>query len=177
MTFKVMAAALAACAAMAVSAQAATVATLADLNLRSGPGKTYEPIARLPRGTRLDLGECTADLNWCRVSADGTEGWASSHYLSEPGGSESEARAPRVVEERTIVEERFVEEVPEAPVRRRPAYQDYPDEGDVLIGPADGDYADDYEARPRVYLRIGAGGVSYGPRGYHRRYQGLHLGD
>ncbi len=174
MKFKAMAAALAAFAGMATAAEAATVATLTDLNIRSGPGTGYAPITKLPQGTRLELGDCTKDLNWCRVYWRGAEGWASSHYLSEPGAAT--APRPRVAEERRVVREPRVVEVYRERVIRRPAYRDYSEEGDILIGPADG-YGDDegYEARPRIYLRFGAGGVSYGPRGYYRRQHELHL--
>lgn len=143
----------------ATAAQAATVATLTDLKLRRGPGTGYAAIVTLPRGTRLNLGDCTQDLNWCKVYWRGREGWASSHFLSEPGADVAEEPRPRRVE-------RYVERV----VPRRPTYQEFPDDGDVLIGPSDEGYVEEYRARPRVYMRLGAGSVRYGHRGYYSRY-------
>ena len=116
------------------AAQAATVTTLTDLKMRSGPGTGYATVMTLPQGAQLHLGDCTDDLHWCRVYWRGREGWASSHYLSEPGDARPEV-------------------VRRAPTYRRynpprqPAYQDYPDAGDVLIGPADGP-----AVQPRVYF-------------------------
>lgn len=119
------------------AAQAATVTTLTDINMRSGPGTGYAAITTLPRGAQLHLGDCTDDLHWCRVYWRGREGWASSHYLSEPG-----AAAPEIAR-RAPVQRRY-----NPP--RRPAYQEYPNPGDVLIGPANGPVA-----RPRVYFEYG----------------------
>jgi uncharacterized protein YgiM (DUF1202 family) len=136
-------------AAIATSAQAATVATLTDIKLRRGPGTSFAAITTLPRGTRLHLGDCTKDLNWCKVYWRGTEGWASSHYLSEPGQAVAEA---------------------EPPVRRprQPTFQDQPGEGDVLIGPADNG---GYVTRPRIFLRLGTGRGYWDRNGYYRRYR------
>lgn len=140
-------------AAFGTAAEAASVATLTDLKLRRGPGTGYAAIVTLPRGTRLNLGDCTQDLNWCKVYWRGTEGWASSHFLSEPGAAVAEVERPRRVE-------RYVERIPP-----RPRFQEEPNEGDILIGPAE-----EYRARPRVYLRFGAGSVRYDRRGYYDRY-------
>lgn len=120
------------------AAQAATVTTLTDLKLRSGPGTGYGTVTVLPRGAQLHLGDCSDDLHWCKVYWRGREGWASSHYLSEPG----EAR-PEVVQRRPVQRRR-------AAPARQPAYQEYPNPGDVLIGPANRP-----SARPRVFLRYG----------------------
>ena len=86
--------ALTVCAAGA--AQAATVTTLTDLKMRSGPGTGYAAVTTLPQGVQLHLGDCTDDLHWCKVYWRGREGWASSHYLSEPGDAQPEvaSRAP-----------------------------------------------------------------------------------
>ena len=134
--------ALTVCAAGA--AQAATVTTLTDLKMRSGPGTGYAAVATLPQGAQLHLGECSDDLHWCKVYWRGREGWASSHYLSEPGDAQPEvaSRAPTY--------RRY--DPPRRPAYqpRRPAYQEYPDAGDVLIGPADSP-----SARPRVYFEYG----------------------
>ncbi len=125
------------------AAQAATVVTLTELNMRAGPGTGYHRVATLPQGAQLHLGDCTDDLHWCKVYWRGREGWASSHFLSEPGAAQ-----PDYAQRRPLPRRHYRP--------HQPAYQDYPDAGDVLIGPANG------QARPRVYFE-------YGVR-THRRY-------
>ncbi len=52
-----------------------------DVNVRKGPGLTYDVITRFNKGERLDILE-TSD-NWCRIkTSGGIEGWVSSTYIS-----------------------------------------------------------------------------------------------
>ncbi len=71
------------------SARTATATVTADgLNLRAGPGTTYDIVATLPRGTRLQtLGPPDAD-GWVKVrTADGKNGYVASKFLSHDQSS------------------------------------------------------------------------------------------
>lgn len=155
------------------AASAESVAALTDLNMRSGPGTGYERVTTLPKGARAELGECTDDLHWCELTYGPIKGWASSHYLSEP--SDAPASAPRVaavepqplppryqpVPEDPYYAERIVRVRPRDHAEYRPPvryerrvqrdFQEYPNPGDELIGPAGG-YAD--APQGQVYLRV-----------------------
>ncbi len=48
------------------------------LNLRSGPGPDYQPIAQLPRGTPLQPLERSENSGWMRVAILSLEGWVSA---------------------------------------------------------------------------------------------------
>ncbi|MES2845660.1 MAG: DUF1236 domain-containing protein [Pseudomonadota bacterium] len=68
----------------AVTAQAATEATAwTDLNLRAGPGPMYEIIGVIPANAAVSVEGCTeGGSQWCRVTVDGTTGWAAGNYLT-----------------------------------------------------------------------------------------------
>lgn len=53
-----------------------------DLNLRAGPGPTYQVIAVIPRAQAVTVDGCLADSNWCRVAFGDVNGWASGDYLT-----------------------------------------------------------------------------------------------
>jgi uncharacterized protein YraI len=51
-----------------------------ELNIRSGPSVSYEPIARIPGDAcGVRMGVCRD--GWCRVNYRGIRGWASAQYL------------------------------------------------------------------------------------------------
>jgi uncharacterized protein YraI len=67
----------------ATSALAAVEATATtDLNLRAGPNSAAEILNVIPADGAVTVMECVEAAQWCRVSFDGTEGWAYSPYLS-----------------------------------------------------------------------------------------------
>jgi len=67
---------------LASSACAQTAATAAtDLNLRAGPGVSYEIVGVIPAAQSVTVDGCLAESNWCRVGHDGISGWASGDYL------------------------------------------------------------------------------------------------
>ncbi|QOL81427.1 DUF1236 domain-containing protein [Pseudooceanicola spongiae] len=67
----------------ATSAMAATDATATtDLNLRAGPGPMAEILTVIPGDEMVSVEECATGLEWCKVTYDGTEGWAYSPYLT-----------------------------------------------------------------------------------------------
>lgn len=53
-----------------------------DLNLRAGPGPQYEVIDVIPGQQGAEVEGCLETGDWCKVSYDGTEGWAYGAYLS-----------------------------------------------------------------------------------------------
>lgn len=57
-----------------------TATATADLNLRSGPGTGYRPIAVIPRGHPVQVHRCAP--SWCNVNFRGIVGWASARYLA-----------------------------------------------------------------------------------------------
>jgi uncharacterized protein YraI len=65
------------------TAYAQTTATAwTELNLRSGPGATYEIIAVIPTSQSVTVDGCLEESNWCRVSYGEIEGWAAGDYLT-----------------------------------------------------------------------------------------------
>ncbi len=66
-------------------AQAGATATVTTpkLNVRSGPGAGYSVVTTLVQGQSVTLTGRNANSSWAMVRlADGTEGWASTFYLS-----------------------------------------------------------------------------------------------
>lgn len=59
---------------------AVTASTTTELNLRTDPTPTSAVVAVMPQDAVVDVEGCTAS-DWCKVSFDGTEGWAYSPYL------------------------------------------------------------------------------------------------
>lgn len=55
-------------------------ATTRDTNLRKAPGTGYEILALIPKGTRIDAGNCRN--GWCRVSWNGYDGYVAARNLS-----------------------------------------------------------------------------------------------
>lgn len=65
------------------SAFAATEASAwTDLNLRAGPGPVYQIIGVIPANGVVSVDGCLDSASWCKVSFEGTEGWASGDYLT-----------------------------------------------------------------------------------------------
>lgn len=61
-----------------------SVSATGDVNVRTGPGLTYDSTGVAPRGSRLDyLGETSTDergVDWYKVAYDGQARWVSSTY-------------------------------------------------------------------------------------------------
>lgn len=53
-----------------------------ELNLRSGPGATYDVIAVIPTSQSVTVDGCLDASNWCRVTYGEINGWASGDYLT-----------------------------------------------------------------------------------------------
>ncbi|MEQ1952241.1 SH3 domain-containing protein [Mesorhizobium yinganensis] len=59
----------------------ATVTT--KVNLRSGPGTSYQSLGLIPEDAKVDLAECDAAGGWCAVTYQGTTGFVSGKYVNE----------------------------------------------------------------------------------------------
>lgn len=68
---------------LATSAYAETAATAwTDLNLRAGPGISYDVVAVIPAAQSVTVDGCLDASNWCRVTHGEFNGWASGDYLT-----------------------------------------------------------------------------------------------
>lgn len=65
---------------VASAATAAIVTT--DLNIRTGPGASYQRFGTIPAGYRVTVLGCLTGYNWCDVDWAGTRGWVSGTYLA-----------------------------------------------------------------------------------------------
>lgn len=63
-------------------AQTGTATAYTDLNLRAGPGVGYPIVGVIPANQPVEVAGCLAEASWCRVTAAGTDGWASGDYLT-----------------------------------------------------------------------------------------------
>ncbi len=63
-------------------AQSTTATATTDLNIRSGPGPQYEVLGVIGGNDQAVVNGCIEGSKWCRVSYEGTEGWAYSDYLA-----------------------------------------------------------------------------------------------
>ncbi len=92
MAIKTSFAASAAAAVLAFSGAAwaqATATAVTDLNIRAGPGPQHEIIGVIGANEQASVQGCLEASKWCRVSHDGTEGWAYGDYLTaEVSGSQ-----------------------------------------------------------------------------------------
>ncbi len=68
--------------AMAVTAYSPT----GHLNVRSGPGFQYPPVAQMQANAPAPVTGCIADYSWCSVALGGVSGWASGPYLVTDAG-------------------------------------------------------------------------------------------
>lgn len=53
-----------------------------DLNLRTGPGPQFEIIGVIPASGEVMIEGCLEAASWCKITHDGTNGWASGDYLT-----------------------------------------------------------------------------------------------
>lgn len=96
--------------------QARVVTDNGPLNLRSGPGRSYNRIASIPRGETVDV-IAEYETGWAFVSYRGTSGYVATEYLAGAEGAQSaidgldtidedlpaDAEEPRQTQTRTIL--------------------------------------------------------------------------
>lgn len=81
---------LAACTAVAIvlsagCASAEPALATANVNIRQGPGTTYQIITTIPGGSTVDVSGCQGQ--WCQVTWQGQHGYAVATALDTGGGS------------------------------------------------------------------------------------------
>jgi len=54
-----------------------------NVNVRSGPGLTYEAVDQLVSGEPVERGNCNSDGTWCYIRHEGTNGWVADVFLSD----------------------------------------------------------------------------------------------
>jgi uncharacterized protein YraI len=68
----------------ALAAALAGPATVTSkVNLRSGPGTSYQSLGMIPEDASVDLAECDDAGGWCAVTYDGKTGFVSGKYVNE----------------------------------------------------------------------------------------------
>jgi hypothetical protein len=66
----------------ATAAEASPAWLVDNVNLRTGPGTDYYPLAVLPSGSQVEVYGCLQGYTWCDVAYGNLRGWLSSRYLS-----------------------------------------------------------------------------------------------
>jgi len=69
--------------------QAVIAYPLYNVNLRSGPGETFEDLATIPFNTALAVSGRNADSSWLRVEYEGQQGWVATRLFTIEGDIES----------------------------------------------------------------------------------------
>lgn len=59
-----------------------------DLNLRSGPGVSYDVVGVITGGDEVPVAGCLDAANWCQVTYKDQTGWAYGDYLAARQGEE-----------------------------------------------------------------------------------------
>lgn len=75
---------------------AANAFTTNDLNIRTGPGTSYQRFDTIPQGGRVIVHGCLSGYNWCDVSWAGERGWVSGSYLAYASGRYARQPIPRI---------------------------------------------------------------------------------
>lgn len=61
--------------------------TWSDLNLRAGPGPAYPILSVIPANQVVAVQGCLEITDWCSVSYDGVDGWASGSCMTGEKGT------------------------------------------------------------------------------------------
>ena len=67
-----------------LAASADNAFTLRDVEVYTGPGSEYPPVASLAPNTRVDVAGCLSDWSWCDVILAGMRGWVYAGDLGYP---------------------------------------------------------------------------------------------
>ncbi|AGF74884.1 SH3-domain protein [Bartonella australis AUST/NH1] len=65
----------------AISGVVARIET-GDVILRKGPAMTYQAIARVPTGEKVQIDGCLPGKAWCSLRYNGIAGWAAADYFA-----------------------------------------------------------------------------------------------
>ena len=69
------------------AAQAAPGTVTSNVNVRSGPGPSYDVVDTARRGQQVDIQQCQG--SWCYITKPGPDGWISAQYINGAGGVSS----------------------------------------------------------------------------------------
>ncbi|WP_425098458.1 DUF1236 domain-containing protein [Tropicibacter sp. S64] len=78
-------------------AAASEAYAVTDLNLRAGPGPEFTIVDVIPNDEMAMVDGCLEEGGWCKVSYNGTEGWAYSEYLAGTLDAEVPVTSPQSV--------------------------------------------------------------------------------
>src|SRR5439155_3883931 len=71
-------------AAIPLSASADNAFTMRDVEVYTGPGSEYPPVATLPPNTGVDIAGCLSDWSWCDINFADSRGWVYAADLGYP---------------------------------------------------------------------------------------------
>mgnify|MGYP000873044048 CR=1 FL=1 len=73
--------------------------TTTNLNMRSGPSTQHAVIGQIPKGTWIQVTECTNPVSWCQTVFGNVPAWVSAGYLNPRpiAGTQPAAPAPAPV--------------------------------------------------------------------------------
>lgn len=102
-----------------VQREDASVPTIAmvtsdDVNLRSGPGTSYEVLTVVSVGTEV-AAETVPDSGFLKVSVAGIDGWISADYLSAPGSVIASSETVHTTQQKPLVQSVSAAVVEETP--------------------------------------------------------------
>lgn len=78
------------------TAYAIEAEALAAVNVRSGPGTSFDIVDTLTEGEVVDVVECNASETWCRIMHPGPDGWVSRSYLGPVSDDADGADGPEI---------------------------------------------------------------------------------
>lgn len=90
--------------ATAATAQGLTGSTAAQVTIVQGPGPDYAIVSEAPASEPLTITGCTAQGDWCRVEANGAEGWVRADALNvvQDGQTYLLTQRPQTVKVKTV---------------------------------------------------------------------------
>ena len=71
-------------AAIPLSASADNAFTMRDVEVYTGPGSEYPPVATLPPNTAVEIAGCLSDWSWCDINFADSRGWVYAADLGYP---------------------------------------------------------------------------------------------
>ena len=84
----------------AAGATAKPIATTAETNLRKSAGTDSQVLTLIPKGTTVEVGECTN--GWCKASLNGQDGFVIAQNVGMAPARRPPPRGPRGVVEEEI---------------------------------------------------------------------------
>jgi uncharacterized protein YraI len=86
----------------AACATAKPIVTTGDTNLRKAPGTASPVLTLIPKGTSVEVGQCTN--GWCQASFDGQDGYVIGQNVGMAAARRPPPRGPMVADEEVVDE-------------------------------------------------------------------------